>query len=149
MRNKRNEQIRHEALEKSWGEREAALKSREGEFARLTQEVAAFPGKLQDAVNAEAARVSRELKANYEHQIALMKKDAESAKAVADLRVVALNEQIGSLQSQIEELHTQLVAARQDAKEVASEALKSASNRQLAETLQKVVTDNAPANKIK
>lgn len=148
-RNKRNEQIRHETLEKGWLERENALKAKEGEFTRLANEVASFPGKLNDAVKAAESKVTRELSGAYDHQIALLKKDAESAKALADMRVVALNEQITGLQSQIEELHAQLLAARQDAKEVASEALKSASSRQLAETLQKVVTENQPAAKNK
>jgi len=140
-RAKRNEQIRHEALERSWVERENVLKSKEQEFKVLQVQVANIDAKLEEATKQAEARTAASMSAKFGHEIALLKKDAEADKKVAEMRTSALTNQIAGLENQIEDLQTQLQAARQDAKEVASEALKSASSRQLADTLQRVVTE--------
>jgi hypothetical protein len=140
-RTKRAEALRHETLERSWVERENALKAKEQEFQKLQAEVAGFEAKIAEVSKKGEASGYASASAKYNHEIALLKKDAEADKKVAEMRITALTSQIAGLENQIEDLQTQLQAARQDAKEVASEALKSASSRQLADTLQKVVTE--------
>lgn len=140
-RAKRNETIRHETLELSWVEREKNLKAKEQELQNLQTEAANFETRLAEATKKGEGSGFASATAKYTHEIALLKKDAESDKKVAEMKIVALASQISGLENQIEELQKQLSAARQDAKEVASEALKSASSRQLADTLQKVVTE--------
>lgn len=141
-RTKRNETLRHEGLERSWVERETALKAKEQELVNLQTQVASFETRLAEATKKGEASGYASATAKFNHEIALLKKDAEAEKKVAEMRISAMTNQIGGLENQIEDLHTQLLSARQDAKEVASEALKSASSRQLADTLQKVVTDS-------
>jgi len=132
-------------LERNWSDRENELKARESELQVLRNQVQGFEDRLKEAVkNAEAAG-NASATMQYQHQIALLKKDTESAKAVSDMRISSLTAQISGLVDQIEDLQAQLATARQDAKDVASEALKSAANRQLSETLQKVVTDIQPS----
>lgn len=138
---KRDESVRAETFKREWEAKDAAIKAREQEFSSLQAQVAGFDQRLKAEVQKAEAVVGSVVKAKYEHEAALLKKDADAAKSLADMRIAALNEQIGGLQSQIEDLHTQLISARQDAKEVANEALKSAASRQLAETLQRVVTE--------
>ncbi len=145
-RNKRNEQLRHEALERSWVERENTLKSKETEFQTLQAQVAGFDAKLADTTKKAEAVGFGAASAKFNHEIALLKKDAESDKKVAEMRINSQTTQIEGLMNQIEDLQTQLQSARQDAKEVANEALKSASSRQLADTLQKVVTEGQQNN---
>lgn len=138
---KRNETIRHESLEISWVEREKALKAKEQEFQNLQTQAAGFEARLAEATKKGEGAGFAAATAKFTHEIALLKKDAEADKKLAEMRNAALTSQISGLENQIEDLHKQLIAARQDAKEVASEALKSASSRQLADTLQKVVTE--------
>jgi hypothetical protein len=145
-RNNRSEQLRRESLERSWVEREGALKAKEQEHQNLLAQVAGFDAKLSEATKKAEASGYASATAKFNHEIALLKKDAEADRKVADMKIAALTSQIAGLENQIEDSQTQLQAARQDAKEVASEALKSASNRQLAETLQRVVTDTQQTN---
>jgi 3-dehydroquinate dehydratase len=60
-----------------------------------------------------------------------------------------LQQNIASLQTQIHDLQAQLVAARADAKEVASQALQSASGRQVVEALQRAQEVQSVLNKTK
>jgi predicted nucleic acid-binding Zn-ribbon protein len=143
---KRNESLRHETLERGWNERESLLKSKEQEFQNLQAQVAGFDAKLQESAKKAEVAGYASASAKFTHEISLLKKDAESDKKVAEMRANALTSQIASLENQIEDMQKQLISARQDAKEVASEALKSASSRQLADTLQKVVTDGQQGN---
>jgi hypothetical protein len=138
-RTKRNEQLRHEALERSWVEREGVLKSKEENYALLKAQVDNIDTKVAEAVKQGEARGFASAAAKYNHEIALSKEEAKGQKAVSDLRIASLNEAISNLHSQIESMETQLISARQDAKEVASAALASASNRQVADALQRVV----------
>lgn len=145
-RTKRNEQLRHEALERSWVEREGVLKAKEQEATALKAQVEGFEAKMDAAVKQAEARSAAVVTGKFNHEIALLKKDSESQKAVADLRIASLNETINNLHGQIESIETQLIAARQDAKEVASQALQSASNRGVADALQRVVDAQQGSN---
>lgn len=146
---KREEQLRHEALERGWVDRENALKAREQEVAALKAQVEGFDARMEAAVKQAEARGAAVVTAKYNHEIALLKKDAEAQKSVSDLRATSLNETIENLRTQVENLEKQLVSARLDAKEVANQALQSAANRQLSETLTKVVTEREPSGKTK
>lgn len=141
-RTKRDEQLRHENLERDWTARENALKAREQEIVTLRTQVAEFDAKLaENTKKAEATGFSCAA-AKYNHEIALLKKDSENEKRMAEMRIASLNSQIDAYSNQIEDLFKQLNSARQDAKDVASKALDGASNKQLTETLQKVLTDS-------
>lgn len=141
--NKRAEQARQETLLKSWNEREEALKSQEQEFTNLQTQVAGFEARLESEVKKAEAILSNVLKRQYEHEAALLRKDAEAEKSMNAVKVSALNDTIQNLEQQVQDLGQQLVQARSDAKEVASQALQSASGRQVADALQQVVSSQA------
>jgi hypothetical protein len=144
---KRNEQSRQEMLTKSWSEREGSIKAKEQEFADMQKQVGEFDAKLKTEVAKAEAIVSNSLKRDYTHQIELMKKDYESQSTLHKMNSAAQEKTIQGLHEQINQLQAQLVAARTDAKEVATQALQSASGRQVADALQRVVDTREPATK--
>lgn len=147
MTSKRNEQSRQEMLTKSWTEREAAIKTREQEFAEMQKQVSEFDTKLKAEVAKAEAIVGNSLKREYTHQMELMKKDAVSEQVLSNMKIAAQEKAVQGLHEQIKDLQIQLASARTDAKEVATQALQSASGRQVADALQRVVDTREPATK--
>lgn len=144
----REELLRAEQLQRSWTERENGLKAKEQEFTDLKAQVAGFDAKLKTEVSKAEAVLGNVLKKQYEHEMALLRKDAESEKNLSAAKISAMSDQMENLEKQIHDLQVQLAAARTDAKEVATQALQSASGRQVADALQSVVNtrnDNVPS----
>jgi predicted nucleic acid-binding Zn-ribbon protein len=77
----------------------------------------------------------------------MIRKDMESERTLNATKVSALNDLVEGMQKQISDLQTQLSAARQDAKEIASSALESASGRRVSEALQRVVETRDPSKR--
>lgn len=144
----REELLRAEQLQRSWTERENGLKAKEQEFTDLKAQVAGFDAKLKTEVSKAEAVLGNVLKKQYEHEMALLRKDAESEKNLSAAKISAMSDQMENLEKQIHDLQIQLAAARSDAKEVATQALQSASGRQVADALQSVVNtrnDSVPS----
>lgn len=135
--NQRNEKIRQEALQKTWEDRDNALKSREKEFTDLKTQVDGFDAKMKAEVSKAEAIVGNSMKRQYDHEVALLKKDMESERNLNVVKITALEDTIDKLENQIATLQVQLAAARTDAKEVATQALQSASGRQVVDALQR------------
>ncbi len=83
---------KQETLEKSWKQREAALKEQEEELAKLRKESETFPARLQKEAQAAAEQSRRETAASFEQQALGLRKDAESEKRLAELRIKNLEE---------------------------------------------------------
>lgn len=141
---KRNEQSRQEMLTKSWTEREATIKAREQDFADLQKQVSEFDTRMKAEVARAEAVVGNSLKKEYTHQMELMKKDAVSEGVLNNMKIAAQEKAIQGLHDQIATLQTQLTEARKDAKEIASSALQSASQKQVADALSRVVEQRDP-----
>jgi len=144
----REELLRAEQLQRSWTERESALKAKEQEFTDLKAQVAGFDAKLKAEVSKAEAVLGNVMKKQHEHEMALLRKDSESEKNLSAAKISAMSDQMENLEKQIHDLQVQLVSARTDAKEVATQALQSASGRQVADALQGVVNtrnDNVPS----
>lgn len=142
---KRDEALRSETLDRGWKDRENVLKTKEQEFTDLKTSVAGFDTKLKTEVSKAEAILGNVLKKQYEHETALLKKDSDSEKNLHQIRVSAMDETITSLQEQIKDLQTQLAQARSDAKDVASQALQSASGRDVAVALQRAMDTGVAA----
>jgi colicin import membrane protein len=130
---------RYEALEKGWTERETELKKRETELSDLRQQVANFPEVVKKEVNAAVAIATNSVKKEYETKMVLSAKDAETAAKLATQDLASNTASITRMQSQIEDLKTQLEQAHRDVKEISAKALDSASGRSAMEALQKVL----------
>lgn len=134
---KRDEEIRAEALRRDWDLREAELASKEEEVENLTLQVAGFDAKLKAEVARAEGVLSNTLKRQYEHEIDLLKRDALNQQRVSEVQAEMQEQTIEGLREQIVDLGKQLAAARNDAREVATQALQSASGRQVVEALQR------------
>lgn len=136
---KRAERVRTLDLNQSWTVRENELKAREAEFNDYKKQVTEFPTVLKTELAKAEAIVGNSMKKQFEHQLELAKKDMEAAKNMSESRIQALQIQVGQMVDQIKELNVQLYESRKDAKDVTAQALQSASGRQVAEALQRVV----------
>lgn len=146
-RHQRDEAIRVESLERKWNERAAALKAQEDEVTGLREQVA----KIDERIKAEVARaeaiVGNTLKRQHEHELVMLKKDSESAKALHAAEIQSLKNTISSLSDQIEHLQGELAKSREYAQTVTTQALDSASQRQVATALSKVVDNQGSQTK--
>lgn len=150
-KNQRDEAIRQEALNKSWLEREQALKAKEQEFTALKAQVDTFESRLKSEVAKAETIVGNTLKKQYEHEKALLTKDFETETKLNAAKVASFTDTISNLNTQIRSLESQLSQAHRDAKEVANQALVSASGRQAMDAVQQVIStrDNSTASKTK
>jgi hypothetical protein len=147
---RRNEQVRQEMLQKSWTDREMAIKGQEQELNDLRKGAETFDARLKSGVGAAEAILANKLKGDFEHQLKLVQKDCESEKNANGIKNAAYEMTIKGLENQITDLKGQLTDARKDAKEVATQALQSASQRGVADALQRVVdtqSNNSPSKK--
>lgn len=148
-KSKREEAERADLLNKTWAERENTLKGKEQELNDLRTQVAGFDTRLKSEISKAEAVLGNVLKKQYEHEKVLLEKDASSERNLHSIKVSAMNDTIENLQAQIQQLQTQLVAARSDAKEVATQALQSASERKVSEALSRVVDQRDTQTKTK
>jgi len=118
---------KQETLEKSWLDREAALKAREDELARYKHEVEQFPARLKDEREHTQAEVSAATRQSFEQQIVLLKKDGEAEKRVAELRIQALEQLVARQAQQIDALSKQLDEAKKQVQDIALKAIEGAS----------------------
>jgi chromosome segregation ATPase len=128
-----------EALEKTWAEREAALKAHEQEVSDLKARVEDFPDEMKKEVNKEVAIATNALKRQYETEMKLAAKDAETQEKLAEQQAAAANQTIAKLADQIADLKGQLEQAHRDVKEISAKALDSASGRSAMEAVQNVL----------
>jgi len=126
-------------LQRSWADREVAIKNQEMEHAELRKQVGEFDARLKAEVAKAEAVVANSLKKEHAHQVELLKRDAESQGLLCTQKIAAQESVIQGLHAQIKDLQAQLAAARTDAKEVATQALQSASGRQVADALQRAM----------
>jgi chromosome segregation ATPase len=141
----RAESNRQQDLAKQWQIREDAIAAKEKEIVDLNNEVAGFDERIKSEVTRAEKITENSIKRHFEHQMELLNKDAEAKEKLYDSEMRSLRSTIDGLQKEMNKLQTALEAARMDAKEVTSKALESASGRQVAEALQKVV-DSAPSS---
>lgn len=136
---KRQESIRQQELQKQWADREATIKAKEIEIVELKKQVEGFETKLKAEVAKAEAILSNSMERTHKHEKALLQKDAESAQSVCEMRTESLEKALEQQQNHISELKAQLTAARQDANNIATQALTSASGREVANALRQVV----------
>jgi len=134
---------RQEALEKGWQQREASLKEREEEWARLRQETETFPARLQKEAQSAAEQARREVEARFEQQILVLKKDAETEKRVAELQVRSLEDAVSRQTAQIAALEKQLADAKQQVQDIAVKAIEGASGARALSHVNQIAIEQA------
>jgi hypothetical protein len=132
-----------EALEKGWHTREATLKEREEELARLRQQVADFPARLQKEVETASAAARKDAEARLEQQMTLTKRDAEAEKRLSELRVKTLEEALARNADHIATLERQLAEAKQQVQDIAVKAIEGASGARALSHINQIAMEQA------
>jgi colicin import membrane protein len=118
---------KQEALEKSWQQREAELKTREEELTELRQTVESYPEKIQTEVEKASAEAIRRTEAKLAYEIELIKRDSESEKRLAELKIKTLEESLLRHQTQIANMQSQMEDAKKQVQDIAVKAIEGAS----------------------
>ncbi|MDX2155348.1 MAG: hypothetical protein SFW09_02465 [Hyphomicrobiaceae bacterium] len=134
---------RQEALEKDWQRREAALKEREEHVARLEAQVAELPARLARETEAAAQEARRQVEAQLERQILLLKKDAEAEARLAGQSIKALEQQLAASAGQIAALEKQLAEAKQQVQDIAVRAIEGASGARALSHINQIAMEQA------
>ena len=142
VQEKKNQE-KQETLEKGWRMREAVLKEREEELARLRKESEAFPKQLEAEASAAADRARRDAEARLQQETILMKKDAEAEKRFGELRVKTLEETVAHQQAQIAALEKQLADAKQQVQDIAVKAIEGASGARALSHINQIAMEQA------
>ena len=136
-------QERQEALEKSWNQREAVLREKEEELQRLRAESSEFPARLQREVGQAAAQAAKEAKLQADQQALLLKKEAESDRRVAELRIKTFEDLIARQTAQIAEMQKQLDEAKRQVQEIALRAIEGASGAKTLTHINEIAMEQA------
>jgi hypothetical protein len=142
LQEKQNKE-KQEALEKSWKQREAALKEQEQELARLRSEAEGFPARIQKEVEQAVSQANRAAQAKYDQQLVLLKKDADADKRLAEMQVKALEEQLARQTTQIAALERQLEEAKRQVQDIAVKAIEGASGAKALAHVNQIAIEQA------
>ena len=134
---------KQEALEKSWQQREAALKAQEEESARLKSESEGFPAKLEKASAQAAAEAARATTQKFEQQVLLLNKESEAEKRLAELQIKTLEETLARQSAQMAALQKQLDEAKQQVQEIAVKAIEGASGAKALTHINQIAMEQA------
>lgn len=145
----RDEIVRQNEFNRVLADRENAMKARETELDELRKTVAGIDARVKADVTRAEAILTNVLKKQHEHEVQLLRKDTDTAQVIHTAEITSLKASIATLQDQVKDLNVQLLSARADAKEVAQEALKGASQRQVADALQGALSNANSAGKTK
>lgn len=142
LQEKQNKE-KQETLDKSWKQREAALKEQEQELIRLRSEAEGFPARIQKEVEQAVVQATRAAEARFEQQRVLLKKDAESDKRLAEMQIKALEEQLARQTTQIAALERQLEEAKRQVQDIAVKAIEGASGAKALAHINQIAMEQA------
>lgn len=134
---------KQETLEKSWQQREAALKERETEWAQLRKEVEEFPGRLKKEIDLAVASAVKAAEQRFEQQTILLRKDAEAEKRIAELQIKALKDTVDRQAAEMEKLQGQIEEAKKQVQDIAVKAIEGASGAQALNQINKIAMEQA------
>ncbi len=120
-------QDRQEALDKSWAQREAALREQEEELVRLRKEATEFPARLDREVQQASMQAAKEARQQADQQMQLAQKEAESDRRMAELQIKTLEGLVARQNTQISDMQKQLDEAKRQVQEIAVRAIEGAS----------------------
>ena len=113
------------------------------ELARLKREAEGFPARLQKEAAAAAEQTRKETEARLEQQALGLRKDAESEKRLAELRIKTLEEAAARQQAQIAALEKQLAEAKQQVQDIAVKAIEGASGARALSHINQIAMEQA------
>ncbi len=142
LQDKKNKE-RQETLEKSWQQRETALKEQETELLRLRKEAQEFPESVKTESDKAAALAARAAEQKFEQEIVLLKKEADTEKRLAVLQVKTLEDTISRQATQIAALQKQVEEAKQQVQDIAVKAIEGASGAKALSHINQIAMEQA------
>src|SRR5580700_10770642 len=142
LQEKKNKE-RQEALEKSWQQREAALKEQEQELIRLRKEAQEFPETVKTESEKAAVLASRGAEQKFAQEILLLKKEADTEKRLSILTVKTMEETIVRQTAQIAALQKQVDEAKQQVQDIAVKAIEGASGAKALAHINQIAMEQA------
>ena len=134
---------KQETLDKSWQLREADLKEKESAFARLSKDAEEFEGRLQREVERAVAEAVRSAERNHGQQVALLTKDAEVERRLAELQIRSLQENLSRQTTHIESLERRLEEAKGQVQDIAIKAIEGASGAKALSHVEQIAMEQA------
>ncbi len=126
LRDKQNKE-KQEVLEKNWQQREASIKSQEEELISLRKIVEESPVKLQKEIDKAVADAIQRTELKRSQEIELLKRDSESEKRIAELKIKTLEESLLRGLEQFSSMQNQVNEAKKQVQDIAVKAIEGAS----------------------
>lgn len=126
LRDKLNKE-KQETLEKSWQQRESTIKAQEEELTSLRKIVEEAPIKLQKEVDKAVADAIQRTEMKRSQEIELLKRDSESDKRIAELKIKTLEESLLRGMEQVAAMQAQVDDAKKQVQDIAVKAIEGAS----------------------
>ncbi len=142
IQEKKNKE-RQESLEKSWSQRETALKEQEQELVRLRQEAQEFPETLKTESDKAAVLAAKAAEQKFEQEIVLLKREADTEKRLAILQVKSFEDTIARQAAQIVALQKQVDEAKQQVQDIAVKAIEGASGAKALSHINQIAMEQA------
>ena len=134
---------KQEEIEKSWKQRETALREKEEEGARLRKEVDEFPARLKMEVDVTVSNAVKSAEQRFEQERILLKKESESERRLAELQIQALQDQLARQSAEIEKQRAQVEDAKRQVQDIAIKAIEGASGAQALSHIDKIAMEQA------
>jgi len=134
---------KQEEIEKSWKQRETALREKEEEGARLRKEVDEFPARLKMEVDVTVSTAVKSAEQRFEQERILLKKESESERRLAELQIQALQDQLARQSAEIEKQRAQVEDAKRQVQDIAIKAIEGASGAQALSHIDKIAMEQA------
>lgn len=132
-----------EQLEKGWKEKETFFKLQEEEFISLKKETEQFPSRLEKECSKVAKEASKEAEAKYSQEIERLKRDLIVEKQIADLKIEQLQELLAASQEQVGALQTQLDESKRQVQDIAVRAIEGASGARALNHVNQIAIEQA------
>jgi len=134
---------KQEEIEKSWKQRETALREKEEEGTRLRKEVDEFPARLKMEVDGAVSNAVKSAEQRFEQERILLKKESESERRLAELQIRALQDQLARQSAEIEKQRAQVEDAKRQVQDIAIKAIEGASGAQALSHIDKIAMEQA------
>ena len=134
---------KQEELEKSWKQRETALREKEEEWPRLRKEIDEFPVRLKTEVDLAVSNAVKSAEQKFEQERILLKKDGESERRLAELQIKALQDTVARQSAEIEKIQVQVEEAKRQVQDIAVKAIEGASGAQALSHINKIAMEQA------
>ena len=142
LREKENTQKAAE-LQHQWQARESALVEKERAYAEAIKSCESFPDRLQKEVLTSVSAAVKATEEKLQQEAALLKKDYDAEKRLAEVKIQTLEEHIARQSAQIELLQKQAELAKKQVEEIAVKAIEGASEKRALEHVNLIAREQA------